>query len=175
MKFENELSISDVFFISVFSLLVFFGAFFIFSELQKSKVEKQVSIRSLDKMMNQKINSRIKSLQGKKILLNSKVSGLQLEALNIGVTEARPVRDTKYDLEVFDKSEELSGNIETHSGSAFDKAMYDASYDDGNLADKEAMVEQYREKIIKMAADKGWRVEVDQDLNITKAEPIKTN
>ena len=173
MKLENELSVSDIFFISIFSLLVFFGAFFIFGELQKSKVDKQVSIRSLDQMMTQKVNKRLKSLQGKRILFKSKVNGLRINTDNLSESGTNSLRDSKYDLEVFDKSEELNNNIKTHSGSSFDQAMFEASYDDGNLNGKENIVNEYRNRIIQMAAEKGWRVEVDQDLNITKAEPIK--
>lgn len=173
MKVENQLSFSDILFISIFSLLVFFGAFFIFSELQKSKADKQVSIRSLDQMMNQKVNKRLKSLQGRKILLNSKMNGLRIDTENIDSFSAGGARNSKYDLEVFDKSEELNSNIKTHSGSTFDQAMFEASFDDGSLNDKADMVNEYRNKIIKMAAERGWRVEVDQDLNITSAVPIK--
>ena len=70
-KFKN--SVSDFLFVAIFSILIFFGAFFIFSDFKKPSVKKQVSVRNIEHIVNKKVNKKMRELEEKKFLLESKI------------------------------------------------------------------------------------------------------
>jgi len=171
MSNKPKNSVSDLMFVAIFSILIFFGALFIFSEFKKPSVKKQVSVRSLERVINKKVNKRIQKLEGQRIFLKSKIKSTSNVDTELKPVEIKETADSKYSLDLFEKS-----NVEEErpkSQSIYDGVMEEASYEDGNNTEQERLVQEYKQKLIEKARQEGWEIELNDDLEITKQVKLK--
>lgn len=164
-------NLMDFLFIVVFSILIFFGALFVFSEIRKPKENVQISVRSLENAINSKVNKRIRKLEGKKIFLKSKIndtSGLKEDYETVDDSKAS---SSKLDLEIFEKND--VEELRPKNRSIYDEVMEEASYEDGNNTEQELLLDGYKQQLIQRAREEGWEIEVDDNLEITKQVRLK--
>ena len=170
MSKKSNNSLSDLMFVAIFSVLIFFGALFIFSEFKKPSATKQVSVRSLERVINKKVNKRIQKLEGKRIFLKSKINSNSNMSRNFKSAPQEQEEDTRYSLDIFEKNEIEQKRPDR---SIYEGVMEEASYDDGNNTEKEQIVEGYKQQLIQRAREEGWEIELNDDLEITKQVRLK--
>jgi hypothetical protein len=171
MSNEPRNSISDLMFVAIFSILIFFGAFFVFSEFKKPSVKKQVSIRSLERVINKKVNKRIQNLEGQRIFLKSKIKSNSNINSKIKPVEKTEIVDSKYSLDLFEKGDVQEPKVKSQS--IYEGVMQEASIDDGNNTEQEKLIQDYKKQLIERARQEGWEIELNDDLEITKQVKLK--
>lgn len=163
--------IQDLIFIGVFSVLIFFGAFFIFSEFKKPNATKQVSVRSLENVISNKVNKRIQKLEGRKIFLKSKAKSTSNLDIEFKPLEVREEQSRKYDLEIFEKTNLDESGPEKRS--VYDEVLEQVSLEDGNNTEQQKVLQEYKRELIKKARNEGWEIELNDDLEIIKQVKLK--
>ena len=158
----------DIIFIVIFSILVFFGALFIFLEIKDPSNQKKVSVRSLERVMNKKVNKRIRSLEGKKVFFKNKIrNGTDVEYMeNEGAVSAESQKDNSF--QIFKKDEDF--NKDQGAKSVFDGVLEEANIEAQSYPSNE--LEFYKKELIERARDAGWYIELNDDLEVIKQEKI---
>jgi len=169
-KANNNLQ--DALFIIVFSVLIFFGALFVFTEVNKTEAPKEISVRNLENKINQKVNSRIRKLEGKKIFLKSKIKSTS----NFDSTEGEIGLGTRsdnssLDMQIFEQKD--VDEFRPKKQSMYDEVMEEASFEDGNNIDQQKITDAYKERLIQRAREEGWEIELNDELEITKQVKLK--
>ena len=171
MSIKPKNSTFDLIFIGIFSILVFFGAFFVFSEFKKPDTSRQVSVRNLEDVINKKVNKRIQKLEGKKIFLKSKMKSASSFDKDYKPVEVTDESDSKYNLEIFEKS-----NLDQDSPnkrSVYDEVLEQVSIEDGNNTEQQEVLQEYKRELIEKARREGWEIELNDNLEITKQVKLK--
>lgn len=171
MSRKDKNNFADLVFISIFSVLVFFGAFFVFGEFQKSKSSKQISVRSLENSINQKVNNRIRKLEGKKIFLKSKIKENARVNEELPSIDTSEQKDSRLEMQIFEKNE--IDSFEPEKRSIHDQVLEEASYEDGNSVTQQETIELYKKELIQRAREEGWEIELDDNLEIIKQVRLK--
>jgi hypothetical protein len=166
----NQLvNLKDLIFIVLFSILIFFGALFLFSSLKTTKVEKRVSVRAIDKRINQRVNKRIQKLQTRNRIFKSKISDSGL-AFDDVIEEGFSKNNAKFELNVFESK--VAEQVYAAPETASDKVQALLDSEDRSKMDKEELLDQYKEQLIEKARAQGWAIKINDDLEVTSAKPL---
>ncbi len=167
---KADVSIKDVIFILVFSTLVFFGAFFLFSSLKKPSQNRQVSVRSLERSVNKRINKKIQKLQTRGLIFKSKIAHSARIDRNELLSEDVGNNNEDYELDVFES--QVSDAKEIVPKNAAEKIMAFLESEDQSEADKKMMIREYKEQIIRKARAQGWAIEINDKLEVISAKQL---
>jgi ATP-dependent Lon protease len=166
----RDIEIKDLIFIIVFATLIFFGALFLFVSLKEPSLNKQVSVRALEKNINAKVNKRIQKMQSRNLMLRSKmknfgkVSNLELSK------EANNLDDSKYKIDIFEsKQSNLADQVPK---TASEKIMALLSSEDASEVERARVLQQYKSEMIQKAREEGWAIEISDDLEVTSAKKL---
>ena len=171
MSNEPKNSILDLIFLAAFSVLIFFGTLFIFSEFKKPNVKKQVSIRTFEQAINKKVNRRIQDLERQGILMESKIKNNFNVDLNLKPVEINETKDNRYSLELFEKNDVEEQRPKSQS--VYDRVMEEVGREDGNNTRQERLVQEYKKKLIERARQEGWEIRLNDNLEIIKQVRLK--
>lgn len=162
---------SDLIFIGFFSVVVFFGAFFIFSSLNKKEETKKVSIRSLENVVNTKVNKRIKRLQGKGLLLKSKIVH-QAESIkeDESLSVQKDASGANYKLDIYQKTDQV--DYDAAPKTAAERALVDAGLEAGNLEDRQRLIQDYKQSLVDKARKEGWDIQINDDLEVVSVKKL---
>lgn len=167
---KTDVNVKDIIFVVVFSTLIFFGAFFLFSSLKKPTLKKQVSVRSLERDANRRINKKIQMLQTRDRIYKSKISRAAKVDVDEILAEEVDVKVSKYDLDVFERQAPEVRAILPQNASEKIMALIDR--EDQSETEKQNLIEEYKEQIIRKARAQGWAIEIDDDLQVTSAKQL---
>jgi len=158
----------DIIFIVIFSILVFFGALFIFLEIKDPSDQKKVSVRSLERVMNKKVNKRIRNLEGKKVFFKNKIrSGTEVKNMDDeGTVSVESQKDDSF--QIFKKDEDF--NKDEGVKSVFDGVLEEANIEAQSYPPSE--LESYKKVLIEKAREAGWYIELNDELEVIKQEKI---
>ncbi len=160
--------VKDVIFIIIFSALIFFGAFFLFSSLAKTKVNKQISVRSLEEKMNHKVNERIQVLQAKNKIFKSQLVKTEGVGRDEVFEENFSNTKSKYELDVFQG--QGSQVLEILPQNAFEKVQALLDLEDLKALEKKELLKEYKKQIIQRAFKQGWAIKLNDDLEVTSVK-----
>ena len=166
---SQSVNLKDVIFIVLFSILVFFGALFLFSSLKTTKVEKHISVRDIDKRINRRVNKRIQALHTRNKIFKSKIStgGAKFDDV---IEEDFSKQGEKFKLNVFESR--VSEEEFLAPQSASDKVRVLLDSEDRTKREKELLLDQYKEQIIEKAREQGWVIKINDDLEVISAKPL---
>ncbi len=162
--------IKDVMFISMFSTLMFFGAFFLFSSLKKTKVNEQISIKSLEKEMNDKVNEQVQMLQIKNRNFKSKLTKPRPVGIDKVFKEEFLNTNSKYKLDVFKQQGLQPSRVIPKD--AFEKISARLELEDLKVAEEKRLLREYKKQIVQKARKLGWVIEVNDDLKVISAKKL---
>ncbi len=166
---SQSVNLKDIIFIVLFSILVFFGSLFLFSSLKTTKVKKRVSVRAIDKRINQKVNKRIQSLQTRDMIFKSKItaSGEKFEdIIDQGVSKT----DSKFELNVFENKAAEQEYDAPQTASEKIQALLES--EERTKVEKEMLLNEYKEQLIQKAREQGWAIQINDDLEVISAKPL---
>lgn len=169
---SDSMKAKDILFVVVFSVLVFFGAFFVFSSLKKKEVhQEKYSIEDLEQRMNQRINKRMQKIQTQRKIFKSKAvqSSEDTQAL-IDSENLGEVDESKFKIDLF--KSHAPDHIEKRPESASEKIMALLDAEDANEESREELIQRYKEELIEKARQQGWSIEINDDLEVTSAKRL---
>lgn len=166
---NQSVNVKDVVFIVLFSILVFFGALFLFSSLKTTKVEKRVSVRAIDKRINQRVNKRIQNLHTRDRIFKSKISGSGAKFDDV-IEEDFSASNQKFELNMFESKVSEEEFVEADNAS--DKIMALLDSEDRTKVEKEALLYEYKEQLIEKARLQGWAIKINDNLEVVSAKPL---
>lgn len=159
----------DLFVVVLLSILVFFGALFIFSEIKKNHIKSQTySLRTHDAKINKEVNNRIQILEAQLKLKKgfSKAGNIKNGQ---GVDRVLDLNQGQLDLyEAGGKTIEASSD-----GSIADKTLQIVDQAEMAEEQKRAVLQEYKREFIRRAQADGWDVQLDDNLNVISAKEIK--
>lgn len=167
---SQNVGVKDVVFIVLFSTLIFFGAFFLFSSMKEPEVKRQVSIRSLDKSVSKKVNKKIQKLQTKNSIFKSKIAETGRRDMDDIMEEDFSGADEKYELDVFEYQANESETDAPQNVS--EKVMSLLNLEEKTNAQRIRIIEQYKEELIEKAREQGFAIEINDDLEVTSAKKL---
>jgi hypothetical protein len=169
---SKTVGVKDILFVLVFSTVVFFGAFFLFSSLKETEVKRKVSIRSLEKNLNSRVNKKIQRLQTRDSIFKSKLETDSFDARAAGALDENfKDQNSKYDLETFEfKNTESLQLTDSQNVSDRLRALLDSQ--DSSASEKARLIEQYKEELIERAREQGWAITIDDNLEVTSAKRL---
>lgn len=167
---NQSVGVKDAVFIVVFSTLIFFGAFFLFSALKKPEVTKQVSVRSLERMVNKKVNEKIQKLQTKNRIFKSKLAETGRVDMDEILEENFENVGSKYELDVYEHQAPDAAEVAPQNAAEKVRSLLDS--EDRTLSEKERVLREYKEQIIEKARKQGWAIEINDDLEVTSAKQL---
>jgi hypothetical protein len=167
---SHDIEKKDILFIGVFSLFIFFGAFFLFASLKKTQTRKQISVRNLEKNINYKVNKKIQKLQTRSRMFKSKIEDFKnVNKADLGESiENRG--GVKYKIDIFKpKDSNLAGQVPLTASERVEALL---NSEDNSVEDKRDLLEQYKEEMIEKAREQGWAIELSDELEVISARKL---
>jgi len=166
----GNVEIKDLVFIAVFATLVFFGALFLFISLKEPNVNRQVSVRALERNINHKVNKRIQKLQSRNLMQKSKMRDFGKVTEQDLSKEATNFANSKYKIDIFESHDsDLASQVPQ---TASERVMALINKEDHSGLDSADKLQQYKEEMIQKARAQGWVIEISDDLEVTSAKPL---
>ncbi|MGH1467953.1 MAG: hypothetical protein ACRBBP_03605 [Bdellovibrionales bacterium] len=167
---NQRVGAKDLIFIVIFSTLIFFGAFFLFSALKKPEVKKQVSVEYLERKINKKVNEKIQKLQTKNRIFKSKIAETGRVDMDEILEEDFDNVESKYELDVYERQVPDVTEVAPQNASERVRVLLDS--EDRTLSEKERVLHEYKEQLIEKARQQGWAIEINDDLEVTSAKKL---
>lgn len=167
---SENVGVKDVIFIIIFSILIFFGAFFLFSSLKKPEIKKRVSVRSLERKLNHKVNKKIQELETRNRIFKSKIKETDRLDMNEILDEDFSDIGSKYTLDVFERQNLEVEKVLPQNAAERVRALLES--EDRTVFEKQRLLDQYKEQIIEKAREQGWAIEINNNLEVTSAKQL---
>ncbi len=165
---NQSVNAKDIIFIILFSILIFFGSLFFFSSLKTTKVKKKVSIKSIEERVNKRVNKRIQKLQTRNRIFKSKIN-VDRESVK-DFDEVYAEKNSKFELNVFESTAPEEEFEAPQTASEKIRALLDS--EERTKREKEVLLEQYKEELVEKARERGWAIQINDDLEVISAKPL---
>lgn len=153
-------------------MLIFFGAFFIFSSFKNFESENErVAIGEIEQRVNESINKEIQTAYAHKKIFKSKTIEVGEKTKNDFKESApREVVEDKYEINVF--KNEAPQFSKKNPETATEKLMALMESEGGAANRKDEMIQSYKKELIERARRAGWEIEINDNLEVVSAERL---
>lgn len=171
---NKDFTFKDIIFVLIFSVVIFFGALFISEGFKQDKNKNQVSIEDLERNLNKNINEKLQRLHTRNRIFKSETIRAS-EGLDAEIKSEEPayVSDTQTDefkLNVFESKAGAFNKKDPQSIS--EKIMAQLEYERNFPSNQKSKIVEYKKELIEKARKLGWRIEVNDKLEVVSAERL---